>query len=170
MIASHDPNREWHQQPNCYACESILFTYKNVSFTALLYRVHLTVFMLLREDGKHECPLKIVTTCCHVLCSLQKTVVGASLVAQWLRISLPVQGTRLRALVREDPTCRGATKPVHHTYWASTASTACKPHLLSPCATTTEACAPRARALQQEKPPQWEARAPQQGVAPAHRN
>ena len=29
---------------------------------------------------------------------------------------------------------------------------ACEPQLLSPCATTTEACAPRARALQQEKP------------------
>ena len=42
----------------------------------------------------------------------------ASLVAQWLRICLPMQGTRVRALVREDPTCRGATKPVHHNYWA----------------------------------------------------
>ncbi|KAJ8781362.1 hypothetical protein J1605_011346 [Eschrichtius robustus] len=38
----------------------------------------------------------------------------ASLVAQWLRICLPTQGTRVRALAREDPTCRGATKPVHH--------------------------------------------------------
>ena len=38
----------------------------------------------------------------------------ASLVAQWLRICLPMQGTRVRALVWEDPTCRGATKPVRH--------------------------------------------------------
>ena len=38
--------------------------------------------------------------------------------AQWLRIRLPVQGTRVRALVREDPTCRGATKLVRHYYWA----------------------------------------------------
>ena len=31
---------------------------------------------------------------------------GASLVAQWLRICLLMQGTRVRALVRElDPTC-----------------------------------------------------------------
>ena len=29
-----------------------------------------------------------------------------------------MQGTRLRALVREDTTCRGATKPVRHKYWA----------------------------------------------------
>ncbi|KAJ8782860.1 hypothetical protein J1605_009468 [Eschrichtius robustus] len=39
-----------------------------------------------------------------------------SLVAQWLRIRLPMQGTRVRALVWEDPTCRGATKPVCHNY------------------------------------------------------
>ena len=38
----------------------------------------------------------------------------ASLVAQWLRICLPMQGTWVRALVWEDPTCRGATKPMSH--------------------------------------------------------
>ena len=36
----------------------------------------------------------------------------ACLVAQWLRIRLQMQGIWVRALVREDPTCRGATKPV----------------------------------------------------------
>uniref|UniRef100_A0A8C0DTV1 Proline rich 5 n=1 Tax=Balaenoptera musculus TaxID=9771 RepID=A0A8C0DTV1_BALMU len=41
---------------------------------------------------------------------------GTSLVGQWLRIRLPTQGTRVRALAREDPTCRGATKPVCHNY------------------------------------------------------
>ena len=44
--------------------------------------------------------------------------VGASLVAQGLRIRLPVQGTQVRSLVREDPTCRGATKLLRHNYWA----------------------------------------------------
>ena len=34
------------------------------------------------------------------------------------RIRLPVQGTRVRALVWEDPTCRRATKSMHHNYWA----------------------------------------------------
>ena len=29
-----------------------------------------------------------------------------------------MQGTRVRALVWEDPTCRGATKPMRHNYWA----------------------------------------------------
>ena len=41
----------------------------------------------------------------------------ASLEVQWLRTRLPMQGTRVRALVWEYPTCRGATKPVHN-YWA----------------------------------------------------
>ena len=41
---------------------------------------------------------------------------GASLVAHWLRICLPMQGTRVRALVWEDPTCRGAAGPVSLSY------------------------------------------------------
>ena len=73
----------------------------------------------------------------------------ASLVAQWLRICLPLQGTRVRALVWEDPTCRGATRSVSHNYWA--------------CA--SGACAP-----QQERPRQWEARAPRWRVTPACHN
>ena len=79
----------------------------------------------------------------------QKRVQWASLVAQWLRVCLPMQGTRVHAPVREDPTCRGATKPVSHNYWA--------------CA--SGACAP-----QQERPRWWEARVPQWRVAPACHN
>ena len=41
---------------------------------------------------------------------------GASLVAQWLRTHLLMQGTRVQALVQENPTCRGATKSVSHDY------------------------------------------------------
>ena len=41
---------------------------------------------------------------------------GTSLVVHWLRICLLTQGTRVRALVWEDPTCCGATKPVRHSY------------------------------------------------------
>ena len=84
--------------------------------------------------------------------TIKKCVIGTSLVAQWLRIHLPMQGTRVRSLVREDPTCSGATKPVPQLL--SLRSRAHKPQLLSPHATTTEARAPRARAPQQEKPPQ----------------
>ena len=55
-----------------------------------------------------------------------------------------MQGTQVRSLLREDPTCRRATKPERHNYWAHV------PQLLKPTH-------PKARALQQEKPPQWEA-------------
>ena len=52
----------------------------------------------------------------HHLTVNQDYCTWASLVAQWLRIYLPMQGTRVRSLVQEDPTCRGATKPVRHNY------------------------------------------------------
>ena len=68
-----------------------------------------------------------------------------------------MQGTWVRSLAREDPTCLRATKPVHHNYWAHS------PQLLK--ATHPRACAPW-----QEKPQQWEAHTPQGTVAPAHRN
>ena len=73
---------------------------------------------------------------------------GASLVAQWLRICLPMQGTWVRALAREVPKCRGARVP----QLLSLRSRARVPQLWSLHATTTEAQAPRARAPQQEKP------------------
>ena len=73
----------------------------------------------------------------------------ASLVAQRSRICPPMQGTQARALVWEDPTCRGATKPMSHNHWA---------------------CAPGAWAPQQEKPRQWKAHAPRWRVAPACHN
>ena len=69
--------------------------------------------------------------------------VGTSLMVQWIRIHLPMQGTWVQSLVLEDSTCRGAPKPVSHDYWDS--------------AETTEAREPRACALQQEKSWQWEA-------------
>ena len=47
---------------------------------------------------------------------LLRNTLGASLVAQWLRICLPMQGTRVRALAREDTTCRGVNEPVCRNY------------------------------------------------------
>jgi len=41
---------------------------------------------------------------------------GASLGVQWLRIHLPMQGTRVPSLVWEDPIYPGAAKPVCHSY------------------------------------------------------
>ena len=62
---------------------------------------------------------------------------------RWLRVCLPMQGTWVRALVWEDPTCRGATRPVSHNCWA---------------------CASGACALQQERPRQWEGRDSERAV------
>ena len=45
---------------------------------------------------------------------IKRLKLGASLVAQWLGVCLLMQGARVRALVWEDPTCRGAMKPVSH--------------------------------------------------------
>ena len=43
---------------------------------------------------------------------------GASLVAEWLRICLPTQGTWVRSPAGKDSTCLGATKPLQHNHWA----------------------------------------------------
>ena len=48
--------------------------------------------------------------------AFKKSTRRASLVAQWLRVCLLMQGTRVRALVWEDPTCHGAAGPVSHNY------------------------------------------------------
>jgi len=52
----------------------------------------------------------------------------------------------------------------------SLCSAAWESQLLSPSATTAEACMSRACALQQKKSPQWEAHLPQRWVAPACHN
>ena len=62
---------------------------------------------------------------------------------------LSMQGTRIWSLVQEDPTCPGAAKPAGRNSWGPQ---------------------DESRAPQQEKPPQWEALAPQQRAAPVPRN
>ena len=54
---------------------------------------------------------------------------------------LPMPGTWVRSLIREDPTCHRATQPVHHNYRAC-ALRDCKAQLLSPHAATAEAWTP----------------------------
>ena len=51
----------------------------------------------------------------HLIHHLEKKK-KASLVAQWLRICLLMQGTRVQAVVWEEPTCHGATRPVSHNH------------------------------------------------------
>ena len=90
---------------------------------------------------------------------IKNLTLGTSLVAQWLRICLPMQGIWVRSLVQEDPTCRGATKPMCHNYWACALEPsshnywAHAPQLLKPLHLEPVLC--------NEKPPQWEAHTPQ---------
>ena len=58
---------------------------------------------------------------------------------QWLRVRLPMQGTQVRSLVWEGPTCRGATQ-------------AAAPQLLKPACPYVPACLEPC-ALQQETSP-----------------
>ena len=64
-----------------------------------------------------------------------------------VKIRLPMQGTRVQPLVREDPTCRGATKPVRQepvrrnkrshpmrSLRTATKSSPCSPQLEKACA------------------------------------
>ena len=67
----------------------------------------LNSFGIIRSKFSHTCGLTEIL-------KLSRT----SLVAQWIRIRLPMQGTQVRSLVQEDPTCRGATKPECHNFWA----------------------------------------------------
>ena len=58
----------------------------------------------------------------------------ASLVVQWLRIHLAMQGIWVQSVIREDPACRRATQPMHYNYRAK---------LQSPCSETREVTALR---------------------------
>ena len=68
---------------------------------------------------------------------------------------------QVQSLIQEDSTCRKATKPVRHSHWA---------WALETLELQLEVHVPRACYPQEEKPPQWEARALQRRVAPARRN
>ena len=48
---------------------------------------------------------------------------GISLVVQWLRICLSVQGTQVHFPVGEDSTSHGAIKPTHHDFWGLCSTT-----------------------------------------------
>ena len=102
--------------------------------------LHSLSLWLFRITGKHQDTDDIV----HL-----KLTNWASLVAQWLGIRLPMQGTQVRALFREDPTYRGATGPMRHNCWARTLEPASHnywgPCAWSPCSAAGEATAPQRR-------------------------
>ena len=53
---------------------------------------------------------------CSHMYSFKREAERPSLLDQWLRICLPMQGTWVRSLVWVDSMCYGATKPMHHNY------------------------------------------------------
>ena len=82
----------------------------------------------------------------------------ASLVIQWLRICLLMQGTPIRSLIQEDPTCCRTTMPMCHNHWA---------HALEPgscshwtCVSQQRSSTPQSSCSATQEPPQ-EAHAPQ---------
>ena len=58
----------------------------------------------LKEHPRRQCTRSCITGICS----------RTSLVAQWMRIRLPVQGTWVWSLIWEDSTCCLAAKPVYH--------------------------------------------------------
>ena len=76
----------------------------------------------------------------------------------WLsgRVCLPVQGTWVWALIQEDPTCRGATKSVHHNHWACALESGSRNYAAHALQLLEPVCL-EPRPQQQENPLQWEA-------------
>ena len=70
----------------------------------------------------------------------------------------------------ENPTAKAGTGSISALgrFHMLQSNEACGSQLRSPCTTVPEACAPKACALQQERPLQREAHAPHQRVAPTH--
>ena len=90
--------------------------------------------------------------------NVKEGIQGTSLVVQWLRICLPMQGTRVWSLAWEHSTCHGAAEPVYH-YWACTLEPGS--HNWAYVLQLLKTAHPRAQAPQQEKPQQWGTRASQ---------
>ena len=112
--------------------------YNNINVLILIYKIKCNCnkrpSSFFFFEGQHK---KVILKC----------IWGTSLVVQWLRICLPMEGTRVRSLVWEDPTCHGATKLVHHNYWACalepTSHNYWSPRAWSLCSATREATAMR---------------------------
>ena len=89
--------------------------------------------------------------------------------AQWSRIHLPMQETWVWSLIREDPTCHGATKPMCHTYSACAlvpGDPATEPmcsNCWSPQCPEPVLCNKRSHHIERPVHHKW-------GVAPAHRH
>ena len=91
----------------------LLFTQISLPTSRFGWTIPWSVFL---EGREYTSRVLVPWTKCRMQRMLSKMNSGASLVAQWLRVCLLMQGTRVRALVWEDPTCHGAAGPVSHNY------------------------------------------------------
>ena len=103
--------------PEILRC-SVFYVHVLVRRHSLLIMAGNTLVFMEQRDFFEQCPWNFQHNVPYWQACFQIKVrtFGASLVAQRLRICLLMQGTRVRALVWEDPTCRGATRPVSHNY------------------------------------------------------
>ena len=86
----------------------------------------------------------------NIIYHINKLKNRASLVAQWWRSPLE---TCVKSMDQEDPTSRGATKPMHHNYWVCTLEPR-NHNYWARASQQLKPAYPRACTLQQETPPQ----------------
>ena len=106
-----------------YICFLSLFTYDIIRSSLFWGRL----FHWDTMDIQHCVSLKCIMWWFNYI-YLSIYIYGTSLVVQWIRICLSMQGTQVWSLVWEDSTCLGATKPMDHNYWS--------PRTYSLCSTT----------------------------------
>ena len=118
MLQSKDRVAECIQKQNPYIC-----CQKETHFRLMTYTDKVRGWKKIFHANWNQKKASIATVTSH---KIDFKDCWASLVAQWLRICLPMQGTRVRALIWDDPTCCRANGPVSHNYWACI-SGACAP-------------------------------------------
>ena len=85
---------------------------RRMDFSIIQYSKFMTLLDMVLHNLRNFSFLKLLFSKKFII----EKEIGTSLVAPWLRIRLPMQGTRVRSLVWEDPAYRGPTKSVRHNY------------------------------------------------------
>ena len=93
----------------------------SINMMNYFYRPNFCRYLLLTppiRERREEAYVKSSTENNHTGASLLKKrrVFWTSLVVQWIRRDLPMQGTLVQSLVWEDSTCCRITKPICHIY------------------------------------------------------